>query len=220
MVVPSASIPSPSQCQEAHPPGYLSSWVSSLESRLERFKHDHTEQFQGLLRKCCMLGERVVSLQRFDAIYARIGSLKSYVEGKFRELRFSLSRVQREVQDIQSTVATNTKEVAVLEDRTSAIESELHKTSEVVQGQIDDMQIAIDGNEGQIEKVGVHCIAVEQRVEKLENKSCNCVKEFENRILEKMTSMEIQIMSRMDSFDQRLDRLEGSLNALTKKMEQ
>lgn len=219
MVVPSASIPSPSQCQEAHSPGYLSSWVSSLESRLERFKHDHTEQFQGLLRKCCMLGERVVSLQRFDAIYARIGSLKSYVEGKFRELGFSLSRVQREVQDIQSTVATNTKEIAVLGDRTSAIESELHKTSEIVQGEIDDMQIAIDGNEGQIEKVGVHCIAVEQRVEKLENKSCNCVKELENRILEKMTSMEVQIMSRMDSFDQRLDRLEGSLNALTKKME-
>ena len=163
-----------------------------------------------------MLGERVVSLQRFDAIYARIGSLKSYVEGKFRELRFSLSRVQREVQDIQSTVDTNTKEISVLEDRTSAIESELHKTSEVVQGQIDDMQIAIDENEGQIEKVGVHCIAVEQRVEKLENQ---CVKEFENRILEKMTSMEVQIMSRMDSFDQRLDRLEGSLNALTKKME-
>ena len=216
MVVTSASIPAPSQCQEARPPGYLSSWVSSLESRLERFKHDHTEQFQGLLRKCCMLGERVVSLQRFDAIYARIGSLKSYVEGKFRELRFSLSRVQREVQDIQSTVDTNTKEISVLEDRTSAIESELHKTSEVVQGQIDDMQIAIDENEGQIEKVGVHCIAVEQRVEKLENQ---CVKEFENRILEKMTSMEVQIMSRMDSFDQRLDRLEGSLNALTKKME-
>ena len=216
MVVTSASIPTPSQCQEARPPGYLSSWVSSLESRLERFKHDHTEQFQGLLRKCCMLGERVVSLQRFDAIYARIGSLKSYVEGKFRELRFSLSRVQREVQDIQSTVDTNTKEISVLEDRTSAIESELHKTSEVVQGQIDDMQIDIDENEGQIEKVGVHCIAVEQRVEKLENQ---CVKEFENRILEKMTSMEVQIMSRMDSFDQRLDRLEGSLNALTKKME-
>lgn len=219
MVVPSASIPSPSQCQEAHSPGYLSSWVSSLESRLERFKHDHTEQFQGLLRKCCMLGERVVSLQRFDAIYAWIGSLKLYVERKFRELGFSLSRVQREVQDIQSTVATNTKEISVLGDRTSAIESELHKTSEIVQGQIDDMQIAIDGNEGQIEKVGVHCIAVEKRVEKLENKSCNCVKELENRILEKMTSMKVQIMSRMDSFDQRLDRLEGSLNALTKTME-
>ena len=44
-----------------------------------------------------MIGERVVSLERFSAIHARIGSLKSYVEQKFRELGSSLYRVQREV---------------------------------------------------------------------------------------------------------------------------
>ena len=166
-----------------------------------------------------MIGERVVSLERFSAIHARIGSLKSYVEQKFRELGSSLYRVQREVEDVQSHVATNTGDVIVLEDRTSAIESELHKTSEIVQGQIDDLQVAIDENDGHIEKVGAHCSTVEKRVEKLENKSCDCMKQFESNILEKMASMEVQILSRMDSFDRRLDRLEGSLDTLAKKME-
>lgn len=209
------SIPASPRRQEPNS-GYLRSWVSSLERRLERFKSDHTEQFQGLLQRCCTIGERVNrGIERFPVIHTRIESLKLYVKRKLREMGFTLFQVQKQVQAVQRVAAANTEHITMLERRTLTSQSEL-------QGQVDDMQIVVDESEGKIEKVGSQYSDMKQRVEKLESKSCTCTHSqqlqlLESRVFDKIDSMETRIISRLDNLDGRLGGLERSVDALTTK---
>ena len=163
-----------------------------------------------------MIGEHVDrALERFPMIHARIESLKSYAERKFREMRFTLFQVQRQVQAVHRVAATNSAHITTLKRCTSASQSKL-------QGQVDDMQIVVDESEGKIKKVGSQYSDMKQRVEKLESKSCTCTSSqqlqlLESRMLDKMDSMEARIMSRLDSLNGRLDGLERSVNALKTK---
>ena len=167
-----------------------------------------------------MIGEQVNrGLERFPVIHTRIESLRSYVKRKFQEMGFTLFQVQRQVGAVQRAVAVNTEHITTLERCSSVSQSEL-------QGQIDDMQIAVDESEGKIKKVGGQCSDMKQRVEKLESKSCTCTRSqqlqrLESRMLDKMNSIEARmmsrIMSRLDSLDGRLDGLERSVNALKTK---
>lgn len=148
-------------------------------------------------------------------IHTRIESLKSYVERKLQEMGFTLFQVQRQVQAVQKVAAANTEHITTLERHTLTSQSEL-------QGQVDDMQIAVDESEGKIEKVGSQCSDMKQRVEKLESKLCTCTCSqqlhlLESRVFNKIDSMEAQIISRLDSLDGRLGGLERSVNALTTK---
>lgn len=160
------------------------------------------------------MGERVNrGIERFPVIHTRIESLKSYVKRKLREMGFTLFQVQMQVQAVQGIAADNTERITTLERHTLTSQSEL-------QGQVDDMQIVVDESEGKIEKVGGQYSDVKQRVEKLESKSCTNSQQLqllESRMLDKMDSMQRQILSRFDSLDGRLDGLERSLNALKTK---